>query len=136
MSSNIRIERICQHCGKAFIAKTTVTKFCGDDCAKRAYKARQKQDKIDSSNEQTKTVKLIPIIELNAKEFLSITETCQLLGVSRWTIWRAIKTNELAAAKIGKRTIIKKTDLERLFVKELQIPAASQQPKKSSDLSH
>lgn len=115
MSSNIRIERICQHCGNQFVAKTTVTKYCGDDCAKRAYKVRQKKAKIESSIEETQAIKLKPIVELMTKEYLSISETCQLLGLSRWTVWRALKSNQIAATKIGRRTIIKRSHLEKLF---------------------
>ncbi len=29
MSSNIKLQRICQHCGNEFTAKTTVTQYCG-----------------------------------------------------------------------------------------------------------
>ncbi|WP_161891168.1 helix-turn-helix domain-containing protein [Pontibacter russatus] len=115
MSSNIRIERVCQQCGNDFIAKTTVTQYCSDNCAKRAYKARQKKTKIEASNEQTKAVKLKPLVELGAKEFLSISETCQLLGLSRWTVWRAIKANELTALKVGRRAILKRANLDKLF---------------------
>ena len=46
MSSNIRISKICQHCGQEFVAKTTVTKFCSDNCAKRNYKKRKREEKI------------------------------------------------------------------------------------------
>jgi len=53
MSSNIRIKKVCQHCGKLFIAKTTVTQFCSDDCAKKNYKKRQRGDKIQVSNQIT-----------------------------------------------------------------------------------
>jgi len=53
MSSNIEIERICQHCDKDFIAKTTVTKYCSDDCAKRAYKARKRAEKTEISIAET-----------------------------------------------------------------------------------
>ena len=38
MSSNIRITRACQYCGDSLTAKTIVTKFYGDNCAKKAYK--------------------------------------------------------------------------------------------------
>ena len=48
MSSNIRIPKICQHCGNEFIAKTTKTQYCGDNCAKRAYKARKKKAKLQN----------------------------------------------------------------------------------------
>lgn len=67
MSSNISITRICQHCGNEFTAKTTVTKFCGDQCAKRDYKLRRKtakqqktNEKINESNRQTQLVRDAP----------------------------------------------------------------------------
>ena len=116
MSSNIRIQRICQHCEKEFKAKTTVTKYCSDDCAKRAYKARKKDEKVTASDKETRSIISRPIEELKIKDFLTITEACKILSVSRWTIWRAIKRNELIAGKIGRRTIIRRADLEKIFV--------------------
>ena len=59
MSSNIEIERICQHCNKDFIAKTTVTRYCSDDCAKRAYKARKRAEKIGVSVAEIQQIKQI-----------------------------------------------------------------------------
>ena len=72
MSSNIRIQRICQHCGNEFTAMTTVTKYCGAQCAKSAYKARQKTEKIDVSNKETKEIISKPIAEIQSKEFLRL----------------------------------------------------------------
>lgn len=115
MSSNIRIKRICQYCESEFIAKTTKTKYCSDPCAKRAYKARKKAEKIEASNQETKKIIDQPMIDLQAKEFLNMTETCKLLGISRTTLWRAIKDGRLKTAKIGRRVIIRKQDLNNLF---------------------
>ncbi|WP_207430565.1 helix-turn-helix domain-containing protein [Sabulibacter ruber] len=115
MSSNIRLKRICQHCGNEFVAKTTVTQYCGDTCAKRAYKVRLRTSKVEASNKETKETILKPIEELNAKEFLSIADTCQLLGLSRWTVWRAIKAQELPSVKIGRRCIIKRSHLDQML---------------------
>lgn len=115
MSSNIRINRICQYCGVEFIAKTTVTKYCSDTCAKRAYKARKRAEKIEASKEETQKQIAQPIIELSAKEFLTIQETCQLLGLSRTTLWRVIKQGKLKTTKFGRRVIIRKEDLNQLF---------------------
>lgn len=115
MSSNIKIQRICQHCRKEFTARTTVTRYCGDDCAKRAYKARQRAAKVEVSINETSRIKAQPIEELKAKEFLTIAETCKLLSVSRWTVWRSIKRNELKAGKIGRKTIIKRSDIDNLL---------------------
>ncbi len=116
MSSNIRINRICQHCGVEFTAKTTVTKYCGDRCAKRAYKARKKAEKVQASNQETQKQIEKPVIELQAKEFLTGKETCQLFGISRTTLWRLIKQGKLKQANIGKRIIIRKSDLYNLFI--------------------
>ena len=116
MSSNIRITRICQHCGKEFEARTTVTKCCSDYCAKRAYKARKKAEKIEAAEGETQQIREKPLEELKVKEFLSITEACQLLGLSRWTLWRAIKAKNIKAVKIGQRTIIERAEINRLFI--------------------
>ena len=63
MSSNIKITRICQHCGQEFIAQTTVTRYCGDNCAKRAYKARIKKQKIEASEVETQNRRQLPLKE-------------------------------------------------------------------------
>lgn len=112
MSSNIRIEKTCQFCNEQFIAKTTVTKYCGDRCAKRAYKKRKRDEKIQAAlNEKPDT--FTPI--LKEKEYLSIKESSSLLGVSRWTIHRLIKNGLLPSKKLGRRVIIKKHDIEKLL---------------------
>jgi hypothetical protein len=49
MSSNLFIPKSCKHCGKAFTARTTVTNYCGDTCAKKAYKARKRNEKIQTT---------------------------------------------------------------------------------------
>lgn len=74
MSSKLRINKICQHCCNEFIAKTTVTKYCGDNCTKRAYKARKRDDKIALAKEETKKTVQLPIIQIQAKEFLTVAE--------------------------------------------------------------
>jgi excisionase family DNA binding protein len=53
--------------------------------------------------------------QLGSKDFLSIEETCKLLGASRMTIYRQIKSGTIKAAKLGRRTIIKRTEIDKLF---------------------
>ena len=116
MSSNINITRICQFCGVEFTAKTTVTKHCSDPCRKRAYKARKRKEKIEKSNLQTGDIIKKPLVEIQHKEFLSIQETCLLLGISRTSLWRTIKTGKLKVGKIGKKIIIPKNSINKLFL--------------------
>lgn len=115
MSSSIEVPKICQDCGKSFIAKTTVTKFCSHKCAARNYKKRKREGKIQE---------VAPIVvqrieynheQLKHKDFLSIEVTCKLLGASRMTIYRQIKAGNIRAAKIGRRTIIRRTEIDKLF---------------------
>ena len=118
MSSKIEVQRICQHCGNEFTARTTVTQYCSNTCSKRAYKARLKVSKIEASNKETQRIKNQPIEELKAKAFLSIAETCKLIGISRRTVYRMIERGELITGKAGKRTIIRRSDLEQLLFEQ------------------
>jgi excisionase family DNA binding protein len=115
MSSNIRIQRICGYCGNEFEARTTVTQFCGDACAKKAYKAKQKAAKIENSNQETRRIIAMPIEEIKANEFLTIPEVSKLIRISRRTVYRLIEKGELKAGKLGRRTIIKRSDIDRIF---------------------
>lgn len=50
MSSNLRIPKICAHCGERFIAQKTSTRFCSHKCSRRAYKDRLKHELAISVN--------------------------------------------------------------------------------------
>lgn len=116
MSSNIFIQRICEHCSKEFTARTTVTKFCSDACAKRAYKERKKAEKINESNTETLKVKNKPIEELKAKEFLSVKDIALLLGCSTRTAYRLIDKGKINAVNLSERlTRVKRSELNKIM---------------------
>ena len=115
MSSNIEITRVCQFCESEFTARTTVTKYCSHRCASRAYKARQRGENVEKSIAETKEIIAAPIVELQAKDYLSVSDASALLGVSRWTLSRAINEGRLKAVRFGKRIVIKRTEIDRLF---------------------
>lgn len=122
MASTIRINKICQHCGNEFVAKTTVTKYCGDVCAKRAYKARKKTEKMNTAIKETQQIVHTPIIDIQAKDFLSIKEVCQLFKVSRTTVWRLTKEGKVHSAKIGRKKFITRASIDALFNPETIAP--------------
>lgn len=116
MSSNIRVQRICQHCTKEFTAKTTVTQYCSDLCAKRAYKARAKAAKIAVSNLETESKRSNPIDLLKIKEYLTAREAALLLDCSVRSIYYYIENDFIKAVNLGQRiTRIKRTDIEDIF---------------------
>lgn len=115
MSSKIQVQRICEHCQKEFTAKTTVTRFCSDYCAKRAYKLRQRAGKIVASDEETRRTIQRPLTEVQAKDFLSVEDVCLMFDVSRTTVWRLCKSGKLKSVKIGRKRFIKRGTIDKLF---------------------
>jgi excisionase family DNA binding protein len=117
MGSNIKVQRICQHCGIQFAAKTTTTKYCSPPCNTAAYKIRQRAIMVEQSKKEAQIVVSQPIEELKAKEFLSVTQVSKLIGCSRQNVYNLINTGKLRATNILlKKTIVKRSDLDKLFI--------------------
>lgn len=114
MSSNIYVQRICQHCGNEFTARTTVTKYCSDHCAKKAYKRRKKDEKIMQSDQETVAIKSKALLEIQEKDFLSLDDAARLLGVSRTTLYRMRKDGALRFATVGKKKVISRKSINEL----------------------
>ncbi|HEV8512556.1 MAG TPA: helix-turn-helix domain-containing protein [Cyclobacteriaceae bacterium] len=116
MSSNIKVQRVCQHCGKDFTARTTKTLYCSLQCNSKAYKAKQRAAKVEASNAETIKIKTLPIEELKAKDFLTVKEVANLLSCSVRTIYYNIESGNLKAVNLGERiTRVKRSDLDKLF---------------------
>jgi excisionase family DNA binding protein len=119
MSTNIKVNKVCEYCGESFIAKTTVTRYCSHKCNSRHYKQRKREEKLKKVPVQNKIVKLaLPEVDfgrLAQMEFLSIKEATALLGVSERTIYRLMKSGDLETKKIGRRTIITRSAIDKLL---------------------
>ena len=116
MSSNIRMQKVCEYCNSKFTAKTTVTRFCSSNCSKRAYKARKREEKVSSAiNEEFYKDNNVDFASLSEKPFLGIKETCILLGVSRMSLHRYIQQGIIPVKKIGGRIIISRKKINELI---------------------
>jgi excisionase family DNA binding protein len=128
MSSNIRLKKICQHCGQSFIAKTTVTKFCSDDCAKRNYKKRQKDQKVTKAILETNNQlqgqpaptkskgQAIPPLERLNRDWINIRDVSELLGIAERTMFRLIKEPTFPKLKIGRKLLFNKQQVMEYFI--------------------
>lgn len=117
MSSNLKIERKCQLCGSKFIAKTTVTKFCGEVCGKKAYKIRKMNEKIEKSKLESVYGKIRETAVLPVGDYLTVKEAALLLKCSPRTIHRMVEKNQIPFFKLGERgTRIRRVDVETLFL--------------------
>ena len=121
MSSNIRINRICKHCGEVFVAKTFKTQFCSHSCNSKDYKKREKIRKIEESKEEYKSdlknskSQSMNMEELKSKIYLSIAEVCLLVGMSDSTIRKFVKEGRLKTIRLGKKHLIVKSQIEDLM---------------------
>src|SRR5450432_2400975 len=120
MSSNIRLKKVCQHCSNLFTAKTTVTKFCSDDCAKKNYKKRKREEGIQVSNqttakEITRRVEKEPAVNARVepitKSLIDLEELSAITGLSRRTLFRLMENRRFPRLKIGNRLLFKKDDV-------------------------
>ncbi|WP_179412735.1 helix-turn-helix transcriptional regulator [Mucilaginibacter sp. E4BP6] len=130
MSSNIRINRICQQCGSEFEAKTTVTQFCSDRCAKHNYKARKRVEKVKASHDHTKVVRQRSLEEIKSKEILTVSDVAKLLTCSTRTVYNLINNGTLNGIKFSERkTLLRRSDIERFFDNALQpLPPRPEKP--------
>ena len=53
-------------------------------------------------------------------QYLSIEQASAYLGVTTWTIRRLIDNKELSCAKIGKRFIVKREDLDNIWERKAE----------------
>ncbi len=132
MSSNIKIQRICEHCNNEFTARTTVTRFCSHKCASAAHKQKVRDSKVDVSNRKTQQIKNQSIDILKAKEFLTVRDVATLLNSSIRTVYRWIEQGNIKAVNIAQRkTLVKRSDLDKLFkdppIQPETIPETQQQ---------
>lgn len=63
------------------------------------------------------------IHELNTPLAHRVPEACRRLGIGRSALYELIKTGELRAIKIGKRTLIPETELQKIIAARLEIAA-------------
>jgi excisionase family DNA binding protein len=106
MSSNMELKRVCQHCGKLFIAKKTSTKFCSLACGQRNYKIRQRIVKVRTSNTESRKQSLMKTASktdnLPEPLLVDVKMLSFMTNMSVRTIYRLMKEHEFPRVKVGK----------------------------------
>ncbi|UCA61334.1 helix-turn-helix domain-containing protein [Chryseobacterium rhizoplanae] len=116
MTSNIRIEKVCQYCGTKFIAKTTVTRYCSHSCNKKAYKLEQRNTKIDYARYAIRNVEELKYQSMGPPVYLTVRETSAILKCSTKMVYFLISTGRLKAINLSvRKTRIKLQDLALIY---------------------
>jgi predicted DNA-binding transcriptional regulator AlpA len=114
MSSNLRIKKICAQCKTVFTAKKTTSQCCSDECAKKYYKWKQRQNKIEDSGEETKAkfrVAAAPPIAANTimlQDLINIKTLSAATGISRASLFRLMRHEDFPKLKIGRMLLFNK----------------------------
>lgn len=123
MSSNIKILKQCTYCKNDFFAKKTTTQTCSDNCAKRLYKLKKRNNKIQHAeaiaeiqrnNSTLITEQDIKVIQ--SKENLTLKEAAILINISTLTLRRWVLAGKLNSTKVGKKHMFNRSVLD-VFVK-------------------
>ncbi len=122
MSSNLELKRICQHCGVAFIARKTTTKFCSLQCGQRNYKMQERMNKISNRNAEARArVNQVDHQSLTCypeQESIDIKMLAFVTSMSERMIFNLIKDTGFPKLKIGKRLLFNKKAVMEYLVKK------------------
>ena len=109
----MEVKRICQWCGKTFIAQKTTTCYCSPQCSKRGYKHRMKERRMELRQIQ----EMVEVKKkLESQEYFTFSQTAKLMGVSRQYIYKLVKEDKLRASRLSSRmSLIRRADIELML---------------------
>ncbi len=109
----MEVRKICQWCGKPFIAKKTTTCYCCHRCSSLGYKERIRERKRQLRQSQEL---LQPRQAAEGQDFFSFAQAAKLMGVTRQYIYKLVKESKLRASRISeKKSIIRRADIELML---------------------
>ena len=101
--------RKCKYCGKEFVARNGMQKYCCEECQTKAKEARKKRQ-LDFMNA------VEPVIDLQCQEYLTFAKAAILMGCSRQYVYKLVNEGKLAASRISSRmAFIRKVDIEKML---------------------
>ena len=101
--------RKCKYCGKEFVARSGMQKFCCEECQTKAKEARKKR-------QQNFMNAVEPVIGLQNQEYLTFAKAAILMGCSRQYVYKLVNEGKLAASRISSRmAFIRKADIEKML---------------------
>ena len=112
MSSNIRLSKICEHCGQEFTAKTIRTRYCSHACNRKGYKKEERDKKLSTAKASIRVEPLnlrhdpVNWDELTRKPYLTVSEACIVLNIRVETLRRWIKEGTVQTKRVGKKHLI------------------------------
>ena len=109
----MEVRKICQWCGKPFIAKKTTTCYCSHQCSNLGYKERIRERKRQMRKMQEL---LQPKQAAEGQDFFSFAQAAKLMGVTRQYVYKLVKESKLRASRnSGKKSLSRRADIELML---------------------
>ena len=128
----MKTTRKCSFCGKYFVARSGVQRYCSEACQAEAKRARTEQ-----KNNLFKVAQ--PLMEIQHQEYLTFSKAAILMGCSRQYVYKLVALGKLKASRISNRmAFIRKADIERMLEGNPYhriLPGSTSAQKKSTPLS-
>ena len=128
----MKATRKCNFCGKSFVTRSGVQKYCSEACQAEAKRARAEQ-----KNNLFKAAR--PLMEIQHQEYLTFSKAAVLMGCSRQYIYKLVTLGKLKASRISNRmAFIRKADIERMLEGNPYhrvLPGSTSTPRKSASSS-
>lgn len=116
-TSKLRISKICEKCGKEFLAQKITTRFCSHKCSQMAYKdalrlkrkmATESRVRVKVEEETQQTVE--------QKELLTFQEAARFLGISKQAMYGLVSRGKVKAYRVTSRiSRLKKADIDEML---------------------
>jgi len=111
-ASSIKIKKTCEWCGQEFYAQRVITRFCCKQCNSKSYKAELRKAQVA---EATKAIEK-ENSQSRDKEFMSVRDAAQLLGITARSTYNLIYRGQLKASKLSSRmTIVTKESINEML---------------------
>ncbi len=99
----------CQFCGKPFVTRSGMQRYCSEACQAEGKRARTVQ-----KNNLFKVAR--PLMEIQHQEYLTFSKAATLMGCSRQYVYKLVALGKLKASRISSRmAFIRKADIERML---------------------
>lgn len=128
----MKTTRKCSFCGKSFVTRSGVKRYCSEACQAEAKRARTEQ-----KNNLFKVAQ--PLMEIQHQEYLTFSKAAILMGCSRQYVYKLVALGKLRASRISNRmAFIRKADIERMLEGNPYhriLPGSTSTPRKSTPSS-
>lgn len=105
----MKATRKCSFCGKSFVTRIGMQRYCSEACQAEAKRARVMQ-----KNNLFKVAQ--PLMEIQHQEYLTFSKAAILMGCSRQYIYKLVAIGKLKASRISNRmAFIRRADIEQML---------------------